>query len=124
MASISRLIKARRRPSDFRRSNRLRANLPVAFVTFLPDTPNPHKGVGQLIDISMGGLFFYAPPEALFAMGQSVEVMVGSSESELDEPQTAILKALGKVVRVSQPTDDTPFLGVAVTFIESLDLKE
>lgn len=121
---MTRAVKARQRVQDRRRANRLRAPLPVAYVVFVPDTPQPLQGQGILKDISLTGLFFHVPPDFWFGLGQTVDITVASTPADLENPQAALIKALGKVVRLIPPDRNNPNVGVAVHFLQTLTLAD
>jgi hypothetical protein len=108
-------------PAERRRYQRLKARLPVKFRLCGPENGPAHCGVGTLKDISLGGLCFLCPPPAPVRVGQTLDLAIATTPPDLENPSASRLQALSRVVRLDPPGSG-PCLGVAVSFLEGLNL--
>ena len=100
-----------------RKFPRTTLDLPVGYMIRSPDSGESHAGMGVLKNFSQGGLFFKCIHRLPIENGDIRDFTI---ETIPFEGYTSRIKALGKVVRIEPPEEDSVDFGIAVQFLSDL----
>ncbi|MCX5887897.1 MAG: PilZ domain-containing protein [Deltaproteobacteria bacterium] len=103
-----------------RKYPRLDMDLPMAYQIHSPDLDKSSAGMGALKNISQGGMFFKCPPPLPIDDGDIRDFTLDTIPIMR---QISRLKALGKVVRIEPPEENSFDCGIAVQFLSDLKVE-
>jgi hypothetical protein len=99
---------------------RLDVDLPMAYLIHSPDSDKISAGMGMLINISQGGMFFKCPPPLPIDEGDIRDFIFDTNPIMWHNTR---LKALGKVVRLEPPEENYFDFGIAIQFLSDLNVE-
>lgn len=107
-----------------RKHRRIYKTLPMKYQAGTPEPAESQEAKGTLKDISLGGIYFKCKGPLVLAPGQVLDFTIATATHALgtEEEEPPCFKGQGSVVRIDAPEKDSPFFGVAVQFLEPLDL--
>lgn len=103
-----------------RKYPRLEVDLPIACLINSPDSSKSAAGKDVSKNISQGGLFFKCPPPLPIDDGNIRDFTIDTISIMR---HISRLKALGKVVRIEPPEEDSFDFGIAVQFLSDLKIE-
>ncbi|MFW6122953.1 MAG: PilZ domain-containing protein [Thermodesulfobacteriota bacterium] len=101
-----------------RRFQRLLVTLPVEYSTFHPDSGEFLQGQGVLKDFSLGGVYFRSIDPVPLQPGHTLTLTIYTPLAPLSHHDSSHIQARAEVVRLEEPSSDTAYHGVAVSFLE------
>jgi len=101
-----------------RRFQRLLVTLPVEYSTFHPDSGEFLQGQGVLKDFSLGGVYFRSIDPVPLQPGHTLTLTIYTPLAPLSRHDSSHIQACAEVVRLEEPSSDTAYHGVAVSFLE------
>lgn len=111
---------------DKRKHRRIYKSLPMSYQTAAPVSEESQEDRGTLKDISLGGIYFKCKGPLMFTPGQVLDFTIASTPhtTSADKKPSPCFQGQGSVVRIDPPRKESPFFGVAVQFLEPLDLAQ
>jgi hypothetical protein len=103
-----------------RKYPRLDVDLPMGYLIHSPDSGKSFAGLGVLKNICQGGMFFKCPPPVPIDDGDIRNFTVDTIPIMR---HVSRLKALGKVVRIEPPEENSFDYGIAVQFLSDLNVE-
>ncbi len=101
-----------------RRFQRLLVTLPVEYSTFHPESGEFLQGQGVLKDFSLGGLYFRSIDPVPLQPGHTLTLTIFTPLSPMSRHDSSHIQARAEVVRLEEPSPDSAYHGVAVSFLE------
>ena len=109
---------------DKRRHPRLHLQLPIRFIVRQPETRDCQNGVGQLKNISYGGILFQVEPPLPVKPGHIREFSFFLTPENDQQRNLAHFHAQGQVLRIDPPDPNSAAYGVAVQFLSALTKED
>lgn len=103
-----------------RKFPRLDVDLPMAYLIHSPVSGKSSAGMGVLKNISQGGMFFKCPPPLPIDDGDIRDFTFDTNPIMWHNTR---LKALGKVVRLEPPEENSFDFGIAIQFLSDLNVE-
>ena len=103
-----------------RRHPRLHLQLPIRFIVRQPETRDCQNGVGQLKNISYGGILFRVEPPLPVQPGHVREFSFFLTPENKQECDLTHFQAQGLVLRIDPPDPNSSAYGVAIQFLSAL----
>lgn len=109
-----------------RQHPRLYKCLPMEYQVGQPDAAEVREGQGVVKDISLGGIYFKCKDPLPFATGQTLEFTINTTPvpRKPGPSERSTFKGKGQVVRIEPPEKNSPYFGVAVQFLQPIDLAK
>jgi c-di-GMP-binding flagellar brake protein YcgR len=101
-----------------RRFQRLLVTLPVEYIACHPESGELHQGQGILKDFSLSGVFFHSLEPVPLQPGQTLTLTISTPLAPLSQHDACFIRARAEVVRLEEPSPDSGYLGVAVSFLD------
>ena len=101
-----------------RRFQRLLVTLPVEYSTFHPESGEFLQGQGVLKDFSLGGLYFRSIDPVPLQPGHTLTLTIFTPLAPMSRHDSSHIQARAEVVRLEEPSPDSAYHGVAVSFLE------
>jgi hypothetical protein len=101
-----------------RRFQRLLVTLPVEYSAFHPESGEFLQGQGVLKDFSLGGVFFRSIDPVPLQPGHTLTLTIFTPLAPLSRQDSSHIQARAEVVRLEEPSLDSAYHGVAVSFLE------
>ena len=101
-----------------RRFQRLLVTLPVEYTACHPESGELHQGHGVLKDFSLSGVFFHSLDPVPFQPGHTIILTISTPLAPLSQHDVSFIQAQAEVVRLEEPSPDSDYHGVAVSFLE------
>lgn len=101
-----------------RRFQRLLVTLPVEYSAFHPESGEYLQGQGVLKDFSLGGLYFRSIDPVPLPPGHPLTLTILTPLAPLSRFDSSHIQARAEVVRLEDPTPESAYHGVAVSFVE------
>jgi c-di-GMP-binding flagellar brake protein YcgR len=111
---------------DMRKHRRIYKGLPVTVTPAAADEADVEASRAMLKDISLGGISLRCKDRPHLAIGQVLDFSIKTTTAAALEGESEVLefKGEGRVLRIQEPREDAPYYGVAVEFMEPLDLMK
>jgi len=90
----------------------------VEYSTFHPDSGEFLQGQGVLKDFSLGGVYFRSIDPVPLQPGHTLTLTIYTPLAPLSRHDSSHIQARAEVVRLEEPSSDTAYHGVAVSFLE------
>lgn len=101
-----------------RRFQRLLVTLPVEYSTFHPESGEFFHGQGVLKDFSLGGVYFRSVEPVPLQPGNTLTLTIFTPLAPLSHHDSSHIQARAEVVRLEEPSSESAYHGVAVSFLE------
>ena len=101
-----------------RRFQRLLVTLPVEYTTCHPESGEFHQGTGILKDFSLGGVYFHSLDPVPLQPGHTLTLTISTPLAPLSQHDVCFIQAQAEVVRLEEPSPDSGYYGVAVSFLD------
>jgi c-di-GMP-binding flagellar brake protein YcgR len=101
-----------------RRFQRLLVTLPVEYIARHPESGEIHQGQGILKDFSLSGVFFHSLGPVLLQTGHTLTLTISTPLAPLSQHDVRFIRAQAEVVRLEEPSPDSDYHGVAVSFLD------
>ena len=103
-----------------RKYPRLDVDMAMAYLIHSPDSGKSSAGMGVLKNISQGGMFIKCPLPLPIDDGDIRDFIIDTMPIM---QHISRLKALGKVVRIEPPEENSFDFGIAVQFLSDLNIE-
>jgi len=101
-----------------RRFQRLLVTLPVEYSACHPVSGEILQGQGILKDISLSGVYFHSLEPVLLQPGHTLTLTISTPLAPLSQHDVCFIQAQAAVVRLEEPSPDSAYHGVAVSFLD------
>ena len=101
-----------------RRFQRLLVTLPVEYTACHPESGELHQGHGILKDFSLSGVYFHSLDPIPLQPGHTLTLTIATPLAPLSQHDVSFIQAQAAVVRLEEPSPDSGYHGVAVSFLD------
>jgi PilZ domain len=101
-----------------RRFQRLLVTLPVEYTACHPESGELHQGHGILKDFSLSGVYFHTLEPVPLQPGHTITLTISTPLAPLSQHDVPFIQAQAAVVRLEEPSPDSGYHGVAVSFLD------
>jgi hypothetical protein len=101
-----------------RRFQRLLVTLPVEYTACHPESGELHQGHGISKDFSLSGVYFLSIDPVQLQPGQALTLTISTPLAPLSQYDVCFIQAQAEVVRLEEPSPDSGYHGVAVSFLD------